>query len=120
MARTHPIPNDCPVCKGDYVVSQLRCSSCGTKLEGNFSAGTFSNLNEKQLHFITVFLSNRGNIQNTGKELGISYPTVKNRLDEALKTMGLYKNHEEDIFEKVKNGEITIEEAAQILSSKKK
>ncbi|MCK5128904.1 MAG: DUF2089 domain-containing protein [Clostridiales bacterium] len=120
MAKTYPIPDDCPVCSGNYVVSQLRCSSCGTKLEGNFSTGAFSNLDEKQLLFITAFLSNRGNIQNTGKQLGISYPTVKSRLDNALKTMGLYMDSEDDILEKVKSGEITIEEAAKILASKKK
>lgn len=118
MPRKYPIPESCPVCSGKYVVSQLRCSSCGTKLEGNFSAGAFSNLDEKQLHFITAFLRNRGNIQNTGKELSISYPTVKNRLDQALETLGLYKSNE-DIFEKVKTGDMSIEEAVKIISNKK-
>ncbi len=120
MPRKYPIPEKCPVCMGKYVVSQLRCSSCGTKLEGNFTAGTFSNLDERQLHFVTVFLKNRGNIQNTGKELGISYPTVKSRLDNALVKMGLYPNNDEDIFEKIKTGKISIEDAVKIISSKKK
>lgn len=120
MAKKHPIPDQCPVCSGRYVVSQLRCSSCGTKLEGNFSTGAFSNLNDKQLNFITVFLKNRGNIQNTGKDLGISYPTVKSRLDEALKAMGLYVESEGDILQKVKSGEISIEEAAEIIAAMKK
>ena len=120
MAKKHPIPDECPVCGGSYVVSQLRCTSCGTKLEGNFSTGAFSNLNDKQLHFITVFLKKRGNIQNTGKELGISYPTVKSRLDEALSAMGLYEENESDILSKVKSGEISIEEAAEIIAAMKK
>lgn len=120
MAKKYPIPDECPVCGGNYAVSQLRCTSCGTKLEGNFSSGAFSNLNDKQLRFVTVFLKNRGNIQNTGKDLGISYPTVKSRLDDALKAMGLFVENESDILAKVKSGEITIEEAAKILSAMKK
>lgn len=121
MPKTYPIPEKCPVCNGRYVVSRLRCSSCGTKLEGNFNSGLFSNLDEKQLHFITVFLKNRGNIQNTGKELGISYPTVKNRLDDSLRTMGLYNDQQEqDLFQKVKSGDISIEDAVKIISSNKK
>ncbi len=120
MAKKHPIPDACPVCGGEYIVSQLRCASCSTKLEGNFSSGAFSNLNDKQMNFITVFLKNRGNIQNTGKDLGISYPTVKSRLDEALKTMGFYVESEKDMLEKVKTGEISIEEAAQLIAAMKK
>ncbi len=120
MAKKHPIPESCPVCSGHYVVSQLRCSSCGTKLEGNFSQGAFSGLNDKQLNFVMVFLKNRGNIQNTGKELGISYPTVKSRLDDALKEMGLFVESESDILAKVKSGEISIEEAAKIIAAMKK
>jgi hypothetical protein len=69
---------------------------------------------------VTVFLKNRGNIQNTGKELGISYPTVKSRLDDSLKAMGLYVENESDILEKVKSGEISIEEAAEIIAAMKK
>jgi hypothetical protein len=120
MARKHPIPDACPVCSGQYVVSQLRCSSCGTKLEGNFSTGAFSKLNDKQLNFVKVFLKNKGNIQNTGKELGISYPTVKSRLDDALKAMGLFVESESDILAKVKSEDMTIEEAAEIIAAMKK
>ncbi len=120
MSKTHPIPEECPVCKGTYVVSQLRCKSCDTKLEGNFGSGAFANLNDKQIRFITAFLRNKGNIQNTGKELGISYPTVKSRLDNALSTMGLLKENDEDIFAKVKAGEMTIEEAVEIIASNKR
>ena len=119
MARKYPIPEKCPVCQGTYAVTQLRCTGCGTRLEGSFSAGRLSNLNDKQIAFVETFLINRGNIQKVGKALGISYPTVRNRLDAVLKAMGV-DPQEQDILAMVKSGELSVEEAAKMISELKK
>jgi len=118
MARKYPIPESCPVCKSKYMVSQLRCEGCGTRLEGSFSAGRLSNLNDKQTNFVETFLMYRGNIQKVGRALGISYPTVRNRLDEILDVLGL-SSEEDDILTRLQNGEISVEEAAALISKNK-
>ena len=119
MSRQYPIPDKCPVCGNQYAVTQLRCKGCGTKMEGNFTAGKLANLSDKQLAFVETFLANRGNIQKVGKALGISYPTVRNRLDDVLATMGI-DSKEQDILAMVKSGEISVEEAAKMISGLKK
>ena len=70
-----------------------------------------------------VFLKNRGNIRDIEKELGISYPTVRSRLDSLLENLG-YKpaptNKEiEDIIAKLETGEITAEEAEKMIKKSK-
>ena len=116
--KTYPIPQECPVCSGQYEVTKLRCKDCSTNLEGRFSTGPLYRLTGDQVNFVMTFLKNRGNIQKVGKELNISYPTVRNRLNDVQKVLGLVVS-EDDILAMVKSGEITVEEAAKIIAQNK-
>jgi hypothetical protein len=118
MAKKWPIPSSCPVCGGAYVVTQLQCEGCGSRLEGKFGTGRLSRLNGEQTAFAEVFLSCRGNIKEVEKALGISYPTVRSRLDDVLETMGYpvrRKDDKSDVLEALSRGEITVEEAASAI-----
>lgn len=81
-------PTRCPVCNKELTISRLSCDHCNTKLEGDFTTCKFCKLPVAQLDFIEVFIKCRGNIKDVEKELGISYPTVRNRLDEAIHALG--------------------------------
>ncbi|MFW5991813.1 MAG: DUF2089 domain-containing protein [Halanaerobiaceae bacterium] len=85
---TNKLPGKCPVCGDDLKVIKLKCPSCQTGLSGNFHPGKFSKLDTDQLHFVEVFIKSRGNIKEVERELGISYPTVRNKLEEVIKIMG--------------------------------
>ena len=71
--------------------------------------------------FVDAFIKCRGNIKEMEKELGVSYPTVKNRLEDVAAAMG-YKTEEpilnpdkkKDILDKLNNGEITVDEALNL------
>jgi len=78
----------CPVCGGDMKVTELECSSCRTRVSGRFDPGKFSRLDEDQLEFVEVFVKLRGNIKEVEEELGISYPTVRKKLDVVIETLG--------------------------------
>jgi len=73
--------------------------------------------------FMLVFLKNRGSIRDIEKELGISYPTVRSRLDTLLENLGFKPaptNKEvEDIIAKLETGEITAEEADKMIRKSK-
>lgn len=115
MSKRWPVPASCPVCGGSYVVTQLQCDGCKSKLEGQFSTGRLSSLSGEQTAFVEVFLSCRGNIKEVEKALGISYPTVRSRLDDVLETMGFpvrRKEDKADVLEALSRGEITLDEAA--------
>ena len=118
MAKRWPVPNNCPVCGGTYVVTQLQCDGCKSKLEGQFGTGKLSSLNGDQMAFVEVFLSCRGNIKEVEKALGISYPTVRSRLDDVLETMGYpvrRKDDKADVLEALSRGEISVEDAASAI-----
>ena len=78
----------CPVCGDELAVTRLHCGNCDTALEGRFRLGRFQRLAADQLAFVEVFVKNRGIIKDVEAELGISYPTVRARLDDALRAMG--------------------------------
>ncbi len=78
----------CPMCEAELVVTHMRCQQCGTGLDGVFHLNKFDRLSREQLRFVDVFIKNRGVIRDVEKELGISYPTVRSRLDDVIRAMG--------------------------------
>jgi hypothetical protein len=72
----------CPACGGPIIVTECKCSKCQLQMRGEFETGQFSALSEDQLTFVKVFLRARGNHSEVEKVLGISYPTIRSKLDE--------------------------------------
>lgn len=116
----------CPVCGGNLKVIKYQCEECGTEVTGNFELEDFARLTDQQLIFLKTFIKTRGNLSELQKELGISYPTAKARLEEVAIALG-YESEEVDnrektleILEKIEKGDITPEEAKEILKKYKK
>jgi hypothetical protein len=91
-----PVIGRCPICGEELAVTRLHCAACDTQIEGRFRLGRFQRLSADQLAFLEVFVKNRGIIKDVEAELGISYPTVRARLDEALRAMGFPAGGEDD------------------------
>ncbi len=85
----HDVISTCPVCQGELMISRLHCRSCGTALEGEFGVGRFGRLSREQLSLLESFLRSRGNLKEMERELGISYPTVRSRVDALVRALGL-------------------------------
>ncbi|MEO8246013.1 MAG: DUF2089 domain-containing protein [Chloroflexota bacterium] len=85
----HDVISTCPVCQGELMISRLHCRSCGTALEGEFGVGRFGRLGREQLALLESFLRSRGNLKEMERELGISYPTVRSRVDGLVRALGL-------------------------------
>jgi hypothetical protein len=84
----HDVIATCPVCANELAVTRLACRSCGTTLEGDFSVGRFGRLNRDQLMLLESFLRSRGNLRDMERELGISYPTVRSRVEALVRALG--------------------------------
>lgn len=119
----------CPICKEDLYVKTLKCSNCDTELSGEFSLSPFDYLTKEQIEFALVFIKNQGNIKGIEKSLNISYPTVKKNIDDLCKALGFVSSGDDDVIQKeelsrdevkrkLKNGEISFEEAEQLLGGK--
>jgi hypothetical protein len=77
----------CPACGGPLVITEIQCSNCHLKMQGEFKPGLFSTLSDDQLTFVRAFLRVRGNLSEMEKVLGVSYPTIRNKLDEINQTL---------------------------------
>jgi hypothetical protein len=84
----HDVIATCPVCANELAVTRLHCGSCGTTLEGDFSVGRFGRLTREQLTLLESFLRSRGNLREMERELGISYPTVRARVEALIRSLG--------------------------------
>ena len=116
-----PLISDCPVCRKQLKITRLQCTHCHTTIENEFELSNFANLSKEQLNFIETFLKCRGNIKEVEKELGVSYPTVRGKLDDIISSLGYSTTKKVEIDRKkvilmLEKGEITAEEAISILN----
>lgn len=108
----NPMLTKCPVCGGDLIVTRLHCPSCETTFEGSFAPGgsrlqeafspeqlrsllPFARLSKEQLNFMLTFVRCEGRFNRMEEELGLSYPTLRGRLDEVVRAMGYEPAREE-------------------------
>ena len=122
----HDVISTCPVCAGELAVTRLRCTSCGTTLEGEFSVGRFARLGRDQMALLESFLRARGNLRDIEREMGISYPTVRARVEALVRALGFGPRDDdsapdepepapdtrEAILERLARHEISAEDAA--------
>jgi len=119
-------PGKCPVCGENLSITKLGCPKCSTAIEGDFQPCEFCRLPEEDLDFVKIFIKCRGNIKDVEKELGISYPTVRGKLDTVIRGLGFEvttKDNAKDkeikeaakaeILEQLSQGKIAVKEATE-------
>ena len=119
------LPNKCPLCNGEVVISRLSCRECDITIEGRFTASSFTRLSQEQMNFVETFVRYEGKITHMEDELGLSYPTIRNRLHEVIRALGyepggdtppgLSEGKRQHILEELDQGRITLEEAMRQL-----
>jgi len=122
----YPVLNRCPVCRSELTVTRLHCATCDTSVEGRFSTGSyFGNLTPEQIEFIITFVRCEGKINRVEQEIGLSYPTIRNRLHDVIRALGFEPGREEtpevteerrrSILDDLDAGKITSEAAMRLL-----
>ena len=117
----------CPTCGGELTITTLHCRSCHTRIESEYSTCRFCRLSQESLDFIEVFVRNRGNIREMERELEISYPTVRSRLNAIIKELGYEVEAESadpdevaeerrTILKRLNEGEISAAEATELIN----
>lgn len=114
------ILTQCPVCNSKLTVTKLTCKKCNTVIENDFELSKFSYLTMDQLNFAEVFIKCRGNIKDVERELGISYPTVRSKIEDLIVSLGYVPIKEKadnssEVIDKLEKGEITAEQALNLL-----
>lgn len=91
----HPVIGTCPVCSETLSITRLHCRNCDTTIEGQFSVGIFERLSPEQLVFISTFIDCEGKLNRMEGKLGLSYPTLRARLNDVRRAMGFEVGQEE-------------------------
>jgi hypothetical protein len=68
----------------------MKCETCGTEVSGSYDLPAFDRLSTDEQEFVLHFVKSSGSLKDMAKLLGLSYPTVRNLLDEIIKKINSY------------------------------
>ncbi len=86
------LPIHCPSCSDSLSVSQLKCEQCQTTVSGNYSLPFYLRLSEEEQNFILQFFMTSGSLKEMAAQMGNSYPTVRNKLDDIIEKVKKLKS----------------------------
>lgn len=112
------ILEQCPSCGGDVHITEVRCESCSTRVQAAYRPCDFCRLTDEQATFLRIFVGSRGNLSDVEKRLGVSYPTVRAKLDEIVARLGGRPDDgggRRSILEAVARGDLKPDDAARRL-----
>ena len=81
------MPTTCPSCEGKLSVKRLRCEACETEVDGLYALPALANLNQDEQEFILKFIQASGSLKAMADHMNLSYPTVRNLLDEIIEKL---------------------------------
>jgi hypothetical protein len=120
----YPVIGTCPICGETLTVTRLYCRACDSTVEGHFTLGRFYQLSPEQMAFVETFIRCEGKLTRVQEELGMSYPTVRSRLNDVIRGLGYEVSESRQevspeerrlVLEQLASGEISSEEAIQLL-----
>jgi hypothetical protein len=118
-APPRPLPTRDPFGGGELVVTRLESPDTGITIEGQFSLGWLGRLTPEQLELVGLLLARRNNLQRLASDLDIAYNTARNRFEEIVVALGGpaedRKASRADVLRQVEAGDLTPEEAADLL-----
>jgi hypothetical protein len=108
----------CPDCNKPLKIARMVCPSCNLAVEGDFELSALGKLSVDDQAFVIAFVREHGSIKKMESVFGISYPTVKNRLNAI--SAALDKNFQAPspnlyVLEQLSRGELSIDEALERL-----
>jgi hypothetical protein len=78
------LPHVCPSCSATLKVKSLLCEQCNTEVTGVFPMPLLASLSTQEQDFIVAFVKSSGSLKIMAQQLGLSYPTVRNLLDDLI------------------------------------
>src|SRR3954451_20642504 len=82
-----PASNLCPYCSHSMAVSRMTCHACEISVEGAFPTPRLANLPIEHQRFVEIFVLAGGKLKQIAEQAGVSYPTVRSRLDQVIESL---------------------------------
>ena len=113
------IGNNCPYCDSPMTVSRMTCHACGVGIDGPFPMDRLANLPVEHQRFIEMFILASGSLKELAEQSGVSYPTVRSRLDKVIESLrqeiAQTQRVKGTILDAVGEGKMTADEAARLI-----
>ena len=90
------MPITCPSCDGKLSVKRLHCETCETEVEGLYPLPALASLEPDEQEFILKFIKASGSLKEMASQLNLSYPTVRNMLDEIIGKLDKYQENKKE------------------------
>ena len=92
MSSKKTFPIVCPSCGGVLSVKSLHCAECDTTISGQFAIHPILRLTAEEQQFVTAFIRCSGSLKQMAADMGLSYPTVRNILDDIISKLQKYES----------------------------
>jgi len=87
-------PCICPGCHEQLKVKSLKCDNCGTEVSGLYDLPLLARLSPQDQEFVAAFVLCSGSLKEMARQLGLSYPTVRNLLDDVIGRVAVLQRQE--------------------------
>ena len=87
MDPQRPITHDCPYCSAAMAVSAMSCANCAITVQARFPMSRLASLPIEHQRFIEMFVLSGGNLKEIAEQVGVSYPTIRSRLDKVIEAL---------------------------------
>ncbi len=85
--ETRLLSNDCPYCSTPMAVTQMSCGHCRVAMQGDFPMSRLGGVPIEHQRFIEMFVLAGGNLKEIAEQVGVSYPTIRSRLDKVIEAL---------------------------------
>ena len=111
----------CPYCDQGMTVSRMTCHRCDVSVESAFPTARLANLPVEHQRFIEIFVLASGSLKEIAEQTGVSYPTVRSRLDKVIQALreeiGRTQKTKGSILDAVSEGKLSAETAAKLIKA---
>jgi hypothetical protein len=116
-----PATNFCPYCQTAMSVTRMTCRDCGVSVDAAFPTPRLANLPIEHQRFIEIFVLASGNLKQIAEQAGVSYPTVRSRLDKVIDSLRQEIARPQEVrgtpIDAINQGKLDADEAARIIKA---
>ena len=118
-SSARPLGNECPYCESAMAVSQMTCPDCHVTITAAFPMSRLASLPVEHQRFIEMFMLAGGNLKEIAEQVGVSYPTIRSRLDKVIEALrdeiGKTQRVRGNLLDAVEPSKTTAETAARLI-----